>query len=328
MYKKLNIKSLLIIFAVLLILVLIVFYVDSRKGERTFRSNLVDIDTARVTSIVIYSKTNRDEPVRIQRKGQLWKIQSQQASLNADKKMVNNILSSLTGLKPQRIAATGKSRWKEFEVTDSLATRVQLMKGRKIGADLYFGKFSYQQPKGQMAYYYNRQGKISTCVRLANDKIVYVVDGYLGMTLNRGVNDFRDKSVIKSNKSDWTNLSFTYPADSSFSLVRQGDNWTVNGSPADSASVAGYFNSISWLTSQEFIDDQKLLYPEPEFTLKIEGNNFIKPIQVKAFKADTINRYLITSSLNEGTVFSCEKSGLTEKIFVGKKRFLATPGIK
>ena len=53
MYKKLNIKSLVIIFAILLVLVIIVFYVDSKKGERTFRSNIVDIDTTKVTSIII-----------------------------------------------------------------------------------------------------------------------------------------------------------------------------------------------------------------------------------------------------------------------------------
>ncbi|UCH13156.1 MAG: DUF4340 domain-containing protein [Bacteroidales bacterium] len=322
MYKKLNIKSLVIIFAVLLIIVIIVFYLDSKKGERTFRSNIVDIDTSKVTSIIIYPKSNRQEPVEIIRKDYSWKIKSRQKLFNADENIVTNILKTMTELKPKRVAAADRSRWEEFEVTDSLATRVQLITGKKTGADIYFGKFSYQQPKNQMAYYYNQQGTINTFVRIARDKIVYVVEGYLGMTLNRGLNEFRNKSILRSNKSDWTRLSFTYPADSSFYLVREGVNWMVDGLLADSASVASYFNSISWLTSSDFVDDQKPLHTEADFTLKIEGNNFVKPIQVKAFKADTANRYLITSSLNEGAFFSGAKSKLTEKIFVGKNEFL------
>jgi hypothetical protein len=323
MYKKINIKSLIIIFAVLLILAVIIFYMDSRKGERTFRSNIVDTDTSKVTSIVIYPKINREEPIVIQRKGNFWKIKSRQRLFNADENVINNILKTLTELKPKRVAATDKSRWKQFEVTDSLATRVKLITGKKTGADIYFGKFSYQQPKSQMAYYYNQRGTINTYVRIANDKIVYVVEGYLGMTLNRELNDFRNKSILRSNKSDWTRLSFTYPADSSFYLVKEGGKWLVNGIMADSAAVADYFNSISWLSSSDFIDDQKPLHSEPDLSLKIEGDNFVRPIQVKAYKADTINRYLITSSLNEGTFFSGRKSKLTEKIFVGKNKFLA-----
>ncbi len=328
MYKKLNIKSLVIIFVVLLVIVIIVFYMDSKKGERTFRSNIVDIDTSKVTSIIIYPKSNRREPVEITRKGYEWKIKSRQRLFNADENIVNNILKTMTELKPKRVAAADRSRWEEFEVTDSLATRVQLITGKKTGADIYFGKFSYQQPKNQMAYYYNQQGTINTYVRIAKDKIVYVVEGYLGMTLNRGLNDFRNKTVLRSNKSDWTRLSFIYPADSSFYLVREGGKWMVDGLQADSASVAGYFNSISWLSSSDFVDDQKPLRADADFTLKIEGDNFVKPIQIKAFKADTANRYLISSSLNEGVFFSSAKSKLAEKIFAGKNKFLIPAPLK
>jgi hypothetical protein len=322
MYKKLNIKLLSVIFAVLLILVIIIYYMDSKKGERTFRSNIVDIDTSKVTSIIIYPKRSREEPVEIQRKGNLWKIKTGQKLFNADENIVNNILKTLTELRPKRVAATDRSRWKEFEVTDSLATRVKLITGKKTGADIYFGKFSYQQPKNQMAYYYNQRGTINTYIRIAGDKIVYVVEGYLGMTLNRELNDFRNKSILRSNISDWTRLSFVYPADSSFYMVKEGGKWLVNGLPADSGSVADYLNSISWLSSSDFIDDQKPMYSEADFTLKIEGDNFVRPIQIEAFKADTANKYLITSSLNEGTYFSGAKSKLTEKIFIGKRKFL------
>ncbi len=322
MFKKLKLRSLLIIFIVLLILVLAIFYIDSRKGERSFRAVIVDVDTSKVTSIVIYPRMNKEEPIEILRKGSLWKINYGDKLLNADNDAVENMLTTLLELKPRRIAATDKSKWNEFEVDDSLSTRVQLLTGKKMGADLYIGRFSYQQPKGQMADYYNRRGTITTCVRLADDKIVYVVEGYLSMAFNRDVNDFRNKSVIRSDKNNWTRLSFGYPSDSSFALVKEGDKWMADGLLADSASVNEYFNSISWLSSQNFIDDQQPASSEPLFTLKIDGNNFVKPIQFKAFEADTVNKYLITSSLNEGAYFSGSKSKLAEKIFAGKRKFI------
>ena len=323
MYKKINIKILLALFVVLLILVLVIFYFESKKGERSFRADIFDADTSKVTSVVIYPRINKEESINIIKKGTQWKIDYHGKLLNADNDIVKNMFSTLLELKPRRIAATERSRWREFEVDDSLSTRVQVLTQKKIVSDLYIGKFSYQQPKNQMQYNYNQRGTMSTCVRLADENIVYVVDGFLSMAFNRNVNDFRNNSIIRSNKSDWTRLSFRYPADSSFTLVKEGDIWMVDGLMADSASVDKYFNSISYLTNSNFVDDQKPLNDQPVLSLKIEGNNFGEPIQVKAFIADTINKYLITSSLNKGAYFSGEASKLTGKIFVGKAGFFS-----
>lgn len=321
MYKKLSLKSLLIIFIVLLAIVLVIFYFDSKKGERSFRANIVEVDTSKITSIIIYPRTGNEGPVEILKKDTHWKINFKDKLLNADNDLVKNMLNTLIELKPKRIAATDKSKWKEFEVNDSLSTRVQLLAGRKTAADLYIGKFSYQQPKGQMPDYYNRRGTMTTCVRLADEKIVYVVDGFLSMTFNRNINDFRKKTIIRSDNKNWTRLTFTYPADSSFILVKEGDSWMIDGLQADSASVYKYFNTISWLNSQDFVDDRKPLSDEPAFALVIDGDNFTAPINIKAFPADTVHEHLITSSLNKGVYFSGSSSQLSEKIFAGKGTF-------
>jgi hypothetical protein len=85
--------------------------------------------------------------------------------------------------------------------------------------------------------------------------------------------------------------------------------------------VAGYLNTLSMLSSSNFVDDQKPLNDMADFTLNIEGNNFASPIVVKAFKADTVNRYLVSSSLNEGAYFSGKSNDLSDKIFAGKNKF-------
>ncbi len=322
MYKKLNIKTLVVILAVLIIAVIAVYLSDSRKGERSFRSRMVDADTSRITSIVIYPKADKENAIELERASGGWKVISGTNMFHADEMMVRNMLTILAGMKPQRLAATEKSRWGEFDVTDSLATRVKLYTGKKLATHLYVGRFSYQPPKNQNPYNYGQQGTMSTFVRLADEKSVYSVEGFLGMSFGRSVNDFRKKVVLRFNKDDLSRISFTYPADSSFALVKEGNQWTIDGVVCDSVSAAGYINALSSISSSYFADDQKPLKEQADFTLKVEGNNFVSSIVVKAFESDAAERYLITSSLNEGAYFSGKSDDLAIKIFVGKNKFL------
>ena len=322
MYKKLNLKTLAIVLVILFAAVLAVYLSDSKKGERSFRARMVDADTSKITSIVIYPKAEMGNAIELEKASEGWRVISGTNMYPADEMMIKNILTVLTGLKPQRLTATEKSRWGEFDVTDSSATRVKLYTGKKLATHLYVGRFSYQPPKNQNPYNYGQQGTMSTFVRLADEKSVYSVEGFLGMSLGRSVNDFRNKVVTRFNKEDLSKLSFTYPADSSFNLVKEGNQWTINGLICDSAAVAEYLNDISMLTSSYFVDDQEPMSQKADLILNIEGNNFASPVELKAFKSDTINRYLISSSLNKGAYFSGKSNDLANKIFVSKKKFI------
>ncbi len=321
MYKKLNLKTLAIVLIVLIVAAIAVYLSDSKKGERSFRAQMMDADTSKVTKIVIYPKAEKENAIELIKEPDGWKIISDADSYNADQAMVKNILVTLAGLKPQRLAATEKSRWHEFDVTDSAATRVKIYTGKKLATHLYVGRFSYQPPKNQNPYNYGQQGTMLTFVRLADEKSVYSVEGFLGMSFGRDVNDYRNKAVTRFNKEDLTRLAFTYPADSSFALVREGNSWTIEGLVCDSASVADYINTLSVLNSSYFVDDKKPTEDRPDFTLNIEGNNFATPVVVKAFKSDTITGYMISSSLNKGAWFSGKESDLVNKIFTSKNKF-------
>ncbi len=324
MYKKLNIKTLAVVLIILLAAVIAVYLSDAKKGERSFRSKMIDADTSRITSIVIYPKAVMEDAIELEKTSDGWRVISGNNMYPADEMMIKNMLTVLAGLKPQRLAATEKSRWGEYDVTDSSATRVKLYTGKKLATQLYVGRFNYQPPKNQNPYNYGQQGTMSTFVRLADEKSVYSVEGFLGMTFGRSVNDFRNKVVIRCRKENLSRLSFTYPADSSFTLVKEGNVWTVDGLVCDSASVAAYLNTISMLSSSDFVDDKEPLGAVADFALSVEGNNFESPIALKAFKTDTVNSYLIASSLNNGTYFSGGRNDLVNKLFVGKNRFYQT----
>lgn len=323
MYKKLNLKTLAIVLVVLIVAAVAVYLSDSKKGERSFRAQMMDADTSRVTKIVIYPKAEMENAIELKKEADGWKIISGTDSYHADQAMVKNILATLAGMKPQRLAATEKSRWHEFDVTDSAATRVKVYTGKKLATHLYVGRFSYQPPRNQNPYNYGQQGTMSTFVRLADEKSVYSVEGFLDMSFGRDVNDYRNKTVTRFNKEDLSRLAFTYPADSSFALVREGNSWTIDGLVCDSALVAAYINTLSMLNSSYFADNKKPMDDRADFTLNIEGNNFATPVVVKAFESDTTTGYVISSSLNKGACFSGKENDLVNKIFAGKSRFFS-----
>jgi len=54
------------------------------------------------------------------------------------------------------------------------------------------------------------------------------VAGSLSMNVNRNIDSYRSHIVVEGNKTDWSKLEFTYPADSSFFLEKQSEGkWHI-----------------------------------------------------------------------------------------------------
>lgn len=300
MFRKINNKLVLAVLAVLLVIVALVQLIDSKKGNRTFKSVLVEVQTDEVTSVEIYPNSINGKLIKLFKENDLWKVESDGKKYNADPSTVGRMVEELNGLKPKSVAATNKENWAKFEVSDSLGTRVKLLKGSEVLTDLVVGKFSYQDP-----------GNMTSYVRLASDKEVYGVDGMLAMSFDRNLNSFRDRTIIKSNKTDWTRLTFNYPADSSFVLEKKGEKWMIGAMEADSALVAQYFNKVANLTDGSFADQKPVTIPTHRLT--IEGNNMIQKVEIAGYYIDTEN-FVIESNQNPDAWFKSKTSA--QKIFI------------
>lgn len=321
--KFLNTKTLIILLAVLGVILLIVTF--TKKEDRTFKSEMVSIDTSIVTKMVIQPKlSDAGKEVTFTKTGAEWKLESNGKSYKPDQTSIKNILSELVRMKSERVAATDKSKWKEFEVTDSTATRIMLYNNNKLLSDLYVGKFNYiQPPQGQAQQNPGQQqpkGRMSTYVRPADDKEVYVVDGFIKMSIQANVNTYRDKTLFAANKDDVTKIAFSYPNGEGFTLNKEGTKWFLNGQPADSTLMLKYLSKLAKVTSTNFIDDVTPFTSTPTHQVKIEGNNII-PVELNAFPADSVNQYVVTSSLLPDSKFSGAKSGLFDRVFVKSTAF-------
>jgi hypothetical protein len=279
---------------------------DSRKGGRTFREELVDVSPDEVTSLEISPKVEGNKVIKLLKENDSWFVESGDKRYRADPSLPSAMINELNSMKPESVVATGDERRVQYEVTDSLGTRVKLFSGNNLLADLIIGKFSFSQPQ-----------KMTSYIRLEGDKVIYGVDGMLGMSFNRNVDSFRDKTVIKSNSSDWSRLVYKYPADSSFTLEKAAEGWTVNGQPADSASVAEYFNAIRNLSDSRFAENKTGM--SVTHSLLIEGNNDMEKVEINGYYQED-GVFMVESSQNRGNIF--ESTELAEKIFISSSSLL------
>lgn len=318
MFKKLNTKTLIIILVALIVIFALTQIFD--KSERSFKDSIVEVDSTKITSIVIRPPMPAKEIV-LTRQGQNWMVESDGKSFDADNTVASNLLSQLSNMKPIRVAATEQAKWKDFEVTDSVATRIKVMKGSKVLSDIYIGRFSYQpRPQGQQNMMFSQSGgQMTSYVRLADEDETYAVDGFLRMMFQKEVSYYRNKSLSKINRDDISKITFNYP-EGTFNLEKNGTTWMLGDSTADSLKAVRYAGIFSQLTSTQFLEENVFKSSAPSHTIKIEGANF-QPVEIMANPADTINQYVITSSANVKSQFSGKQGGLFDRIFVPKTNF-------
>lgn len=304
-------KTLGIIFAVLLVIVVLIFITGGNKGDRSFRKDLVSIDTTIVSEFDIYPKSKPGTELKIfkdEDDNDIWKVVLENGkTAPVPKSKITNLFNTLLAVKPLRLAARDKSKWDEFQVDDK-ATRVRVLENGYEALNLIIGKFSFQQPR-----------QMNTFVRLAHNDDVYEVEGFLEMTFNQGANSFRDNYILNENQSDWKSLDFQYPADSSFTMFNVNGIWSIDGKAADSTAAANYLRTLARLSNSNFVDEGTDNLSNPIYKLTIEKTDSTFRT-ISAFAADST--LIIHSSQNPTSYFDGNKGDLKGKIFVGKNKFI------
>ena len=321
MFKKFSSGLLIIILIILLLVYFVVKHFSS--GDRTFKDKILAFDPKAVTEILINDPTTKNE-VDLKLDGKSWKVYNNGKTFNADSNAIKNILKQLSDLQTKQFAGKGKDAWAKYQVSDtsSTAIKVKLMAQSDKLAELYIGKFSYNQPKSKDQNPMQQQQKadVNTYVRSSGDKEVYTVDGFLRMNFNRDVNSYRNKMLVNVSPKEITRVVYNNP-DGKMTLEKQGIKWTVNGILADSVKTARYLSTLGRLSNTNFID-MDMSGSQPAYTVNIEGNNFT-PVQVKVFPvADTNINFVLNSTQNADAYFNGKKSDLFKKVLIKEQDLL------
>jgi hypothetical protein len=306
MYRKLNRTILAAIFVVLLAVVILIELADLRKGGRNFPESLVSVDSGNITSMELFPRVTGGNVIKLIKNGDEWSVESEDKKYRADGSRVIPLVNELNLMSPESVVSVKEEGWEQYEVTDSLGTRVKLFSGSKLLSDLIIGKFSFSQSR-----------KMTSYVRIAGEKEVYGIDGMIGMSFNRNVNYFRDNTVINSPASEWNELSFSYPADSSFVMKKTDDKWIADGQPADSASVAEYLSTLSDLNDSRFAEIDNAGGLTLTHKLVIGKGDGSDPLEISGYYTGG-DEFFIESSQNKGALFNSKE--LADKIFISKKK--------
>lgn len=321
MSKRFNNKTLFIVFAVLLAIFLLSKVLDFGKNDRNFRTDLVNIDTAQVTAILLYPKEDTSA-IKLVKENDQWQAQKGGITAQADPQAVEGLLSTLLSLKPQRLASRSQEKWNTFEVTDSLGTRVKVMNNEQVIADLLIGKLSLQQMTTQqnMPPMQQQQPKATSYVRLADEDEVYAVDGFLTTAFNRSFNNWRDRTFLKLAEDQVTKISFSYPADSGFVAVKADSIWKVGEAQVDSTQIVNYLSRLSSLNSADFADDFSAEGKQPQFKAIIEGDNLAQ-VSIEGYLSDS--SFVLRSTQKPDIFVKSDSVGLFSQVFVGEEELLA-----
>ena len=144
------------------------------------------------------------------------------------------------------------------------------------------------------------------------------------LPFNKGVNDWRDKTLLSGNRNDWSTVTFTYPG-TSFQLIKDPtNNWSFPDTleSIDTQEATNYMSSIGNTDGVNFSDSPpSVSTPIYQLTIQTLSSGLI---EIKAYP-DPANGYLLSSSLNPGAYFTDTDTSLVKKIFVGKDKFQPIP---
>lgn len=292
-----NNKKLLIILAGLIVLWLGVRFLSGPK-DRSFDPILAQVDSTKITSILIYPVEGDKAEIKLQRSGGQWTASHQAITTVIMESSVRGMLDYLSHLEANRIVAKTEQKWIDYEVDEDKGTRVKALDGEKILLDLMVGRFSFDQMSRSATSY----------VRLVGKPEVYAVDGFVSMTFNRNFDSFRDKSILRLDQEHVVNVEFTTGMDR-HTLQKNGQNWLFDGQKIlDSATVANYISGIGYLTGSEFFDGYQPS-AQPDFKLRISADQQLQPVELSCYvQKDSTNFFVLHSSSNQGNYFKGDSS--------------------
>lgn len=301
-----NNKLLLLILAVLLA-AFGIYKLTGGDSESTFDPQIIQVDTAAVTAIVLRSKADNFETATLEKKDGEWSISKNGKTYYAPSSAVGQLLQNLVLVTTNRIVAKSPEKWAQYEIEDDAASRIEVFAGDKTLADFYVGKYSVNQQAQQITSY----------IRVAGKDDVYAVDGMAGMMLGQGSAAYRLKQVTKIEIHDVEKLNCT--GDAVYTVERDGPNWLLdNDAMLDTTKVLHFLMNIRSMAGDTFVDDFDPAVSQDKLlkTLTISGSNMPGDVVVRCWKDEAREKpFVIHSSQYPNSFFASDSTRLFTRLF-------------
>ena len=162
----------------------------------------------------------------------------------------------------------------KFEV-DTTGTRVQVYERGALKSVFFVGKAG--------------SSFTETYIRAAGSTEVYLTNGVLTSTFNRRLEDWRDKTVFKTEQEGIKSVKFTY-GDTTFTLALKDSSWRIGNDSTVESTVKSFLSTLANVQTDEFVDSA--LAEVPKLTAAIEVNG----IQLRFYATKDATKYFVQSS--------------------------------
>ncbi len=296
-----NNKTLFIILAALLA-IYIFSQIGGKKENRSFKADIISIDTSKVSKIIFTAKNTLDE-ILLQKQNDSWILSQGDQTLACDPESIRNLLAQVIDVKAKRLAATKEDKWLKYEVDEKNGTPIKFFYGDQLASEFIVGRFNVNQQRQTMESF----------IRLKDGPRVYATDSYLPLALLNGIDGFRNKTIVDLDPSQIKGIEYSNGT-AVQDLAFQAGKWIKNGVEMDSTKVANWVAKISNFKGTQFLKDTELLSsakPIKSITIKgIENTSvdlFLNPGEGKKF--------VIKSSSNNSAYFQSDSTGIYKSIF-------------
>ncbi len=285
------------------------------RGHRqsSFDPVISAVDTAKVDRIKFFSGGVQTEEFELKKSDGSWEAIQGSKKVNASLANVNAILNQLANLNAKRVLTKDPDKYPEYEITEDQAARVIAWQGNKQVSDLWIGGFKFDQTARSA----------SSFIRVAKKPEVYLVDGFLSMSLKQKFNQYRDKKLIKTDVNDLTSLEWINAAGKKQVLQKEDGAWHYAGMEAvDTNAISQYLKGLTDTQGSEFSELTSAQGLSLVEKLTMHGNNMVEPTIISAFSnQDTTKPFLIHSTVNPDAVFLSDTSGIYKRIFGDLRQF-------
>ena len=245
-------RSLLILIALFGGLLGYLYFVDAKKPvEQTEEKAKVfaGVEPDKIDELKI--STVAGGVASLQKAADGWKL-TQPTAAKADESEVNGITSNLSSLTVERVVDEAPGNLGDYGLKEPVIEVSFKSKGDKAFRTLQLGT---KTPTGSDMY-----------ARLANEKKVFLVQGYLESTFNRQPFDLRDKKILSIDRDKVDRLEVVN-GDSTILVTKGAGDWKL----ASPVEARGDFGSIEGLVSRLQSAEMKSIVVENATDMKQYG---------------------------------------------------------
>lgn len=302
-------KALLIIFVIGLVTFIGIKWFEPDTSQ-SFDPVLVRADTLHVDKISFISPEGKFDLIR---QDTAWFAKMEDRSVPARKSTVHSILYPLAHLEAKRIVTSQQERHAEYEVSDSMATRLELYENGKRTAEILIGGFYFDQTTRSANGY----------ARLPGRNEVYLIDGFTAISLKPTFDVFRERKLMNLKADDLAAIEWKDQSGGKRTISKENGQWYYAGMEAvDSTSFHNYLMRLVNVQGKEFIEADTVRIASPHQIVTLYSFKATDPVVIEAYYNDDPSKpFIIHSSGNPQAWFASDSSGIYHTIFEDLHQF-------